>query len=129
MPAKFWRSSRCRGFDPNEFSKGISAAYWKELNANIKDPLLNKSIAGQYPPGSCFKMITGLAGLKSGKWARERRVFCPGYFTLGDHKFTCWRTQGHGSVNKQEALEQSCDVFFYTVGHEGGHRRHRRHGA
>ncbi len=74
-------------------------------------------------------MITGLAGLKSGKWARERRVFCPGYFTLGDHKFTCWRTQGHGSVNKQEALEQSCDVFFYTVGHEGGHRRHRRHGA
>lgn len=107
-------------FDPNEFSKGISAAYWKELNANPKNPLLNKATAGQYPPGSCFKMMTGLAGLKSGKFKRDRHVFCPGYFYLGDHKFTCWKTEGHGMMNMTDALEQSCDVFFYTVGHEAG---------
>ena len=107
-------------FDPNEFSKGILSGYWKELNANKKAPLLNKAIAGQYPPGSTFKMITGLAGLKSGKFTANSHVHCNGTFYLGSHPFTCWKTTGHGTVNMAEALEQSCDVFFYTVAHEVG---------
>ena len=107
-------------YDPNEFSKGITSNYWKALNDNKKAPLLNKAIAGQYPPGSTYKMITGLAGLKSGKFTAESRVHCNGTFYLGSHPFTCWKTTGHGSVNMAEALEQSCDCFFYTVAHETG---------
>ncbi len=107
-------------FDPNEFSKGIPAGYWKELNANKKAPLLNKAIAGQYPPGSTFKMITGLAGLKSGKYTANSRVHCSGTFHLGNHPFSCWKTDGHGSLTMAQALEQSCDVFFYTVAHDIG---------
>ena len=107
-------------YDPNEFSKGIQTAYWKELNANIKSPLLNKAIAGQYPPGSCFKMVTGLAGLKSGKFNAQTHVHCSGTFWLGNHPFTCWKPEGHGTMTMAEALEQSCDVFFYTVAHEVG---------
>ena len=107
-------------FDPNEFSKGITDKYWKQLNSNEKNPLLNKAISGQYPPGSTFKMVTGLAGLKSGKFSANSHVHCPGYFMLGNHRFGCWKVEGHGTVTMAEALEQSCDTFFYTVAHEVG---------
>jgi len=107
-------------FDPNEFSKGIKSDYWKELNANIRVPLLNKAIAGQYPHGSTHKMIMGLAGLKSGKFTEHSKVHCSGTFYLGNHPFGCWKTEGHGTVDMMQALEQSCDVFFYTVAREIG---------
>lgn len=107
-------------FDPNEFSKGIRQKYWAELNANEKVPLMNKAIAGQYPPGSTFKMITGLAGLKSGKFSTEKTVYCPGHFYLGNHRFNCWKPEGHGAVNLAQALAVSCDTYFYTVGREAG---------
>lgn len=107
-------------YDPNEFSKGIKQKYWDQLNAHEKVPLMNKAIAGQYPPGSTFKMITGLAGLRSGKFSAERRVSCPGYYYLGNHRFNCWKPEGHGSVNLVEAIAQSCDTYFYTVGREAG---------
>ena len=107
-------------FDPNEFSKGITDKYWKKLNANEKNPLLNKAISGQYPPGSTFKMVTGLAGLKAGKFSANSHVHCPGYFMLGNHRFGCWKVEGHGTLTMAEALEQSCDTYFYTVAHEIG---------
>lgn len=107
-------------FDPNEFSKGISTTYWKELNANEKNPLMNKAIAGQYPPGSTFKMITGLAGLKSGKFSSTHHIHCPGHYMLGNHRFGCWKVEGHGTVNMAQAIEQSCDTYFYTVAREVG---------
>lgn len=107
-------------FDPNEFSKGIKADYYASLRENKRAPLMNKAIAGQYPPGSTFKMMTGLAGLKSGKFTEHSRVHCNGTFYLGSHPFTCWKTEGHGSLNMAEALEQSCDVFFYTVARDIG---------
>lgn len=107
-------------FDPNEFSKGIATRYWKALNANIKAPLLNKAIAGQYPPGSTFKMVTGLAGLKSGKFNANSHIHCNGTFYLGNHPFSCWKTEGHGTLSMAQAIEQSCDVFFYTVAREVG---------
>jgi penicillin-binding protein 2 len=107
-------------YDPNEFSKGIKQKYWDKLNADEKVPLLNKAIAGQYPPGSVFKMMTGLAGLKSGAFTPEKHVYCPGYFMLGNHRFNCWKPGGHGSVNLTSALAGSCDTYFYTVGHDAG---------
>lgn len=107
-------------FDPNEFSKGIKSGYYKELNENKRAPLMNKAIAGQYPPGSTFKMITGLAGLKSGKFNENSRIHCSGTFHLGNHPFSCWKTEGHGTLTMAEALEQSCDVYFYTVARDIG---------
>ncbi len=102
-------------FDPNVFSKGISSDYWKELSRDKKAPLLNKAITGQYPPGSTFKMIVGLAALEARVITSATSVFCPGYFYLGDHKFNCWKEGGHGTVHYHEAIEQSCDTFFYTT--------------
>lgn len=107
-------------FDPNEFSKGIKYNYYESLKANKKAPLMNKAIAGQYPPGSTFKMITGLAGLKSGKFTARSHVHCGGAFYLGSHAFGCWKREGHGTLTMQQAIEQSCDVFFYTVAREIG---------
>jgi penicillin-binding protein 2 len=107
-------------FDPNVFSKGISSEYWKELSRDKKAPLLNKSIAGQYPPGSTFKMLVGLAGLEEKLITPDTRVFCPGHFMLGNHKFNCWKEGGHGHVNYHEAVAQSCDTFFYTLAQRMG---------
>ncbi len=103
------------GFDPNRFSTGISHAYWKELNDNPKNPLINKAIAGLYPPGSTFKMLVGLAALEKGIANLHTHVYCPGSFYLGRRQFKCWKPGGHGSVNVLEALSQSCDVYFYTM--------------
>lgn len=107
-------------FDPNQFSKGIRADYWKALNANERVPLMNKAITGQYPPGSTFKMLVGLAALRAGKINAETTVYCPGHFMLGNHRFNCWKPEGHGSMNYKSAIAQSCDTFFYTAGRAVG---------
>ena len=112
------------GFDPNIFSTGISSDYWKELSTDEKSPLLNKAIGGQYPPGSTFKMLVGMAGLEAGVINEHSSVFCPGHFMLGDHQFNCWKEGGHGTVNYHEAIAQSCDTFFYTVAQRLGIERY-----
>lgn len=103
------------GFDPNEFSRGISQKAWDALLASEQTPLMNKPIAGQYPPGSTYKMITGLAGLMEKKATPTTRFYCPGHMDLGNHRFHCWKRVGHGWMNLEEALEQSCDVYFYNI--------------
>jgi penicillin-binding protein 2 len=103
------------GYDPNSFSKGITSKYWGELQANIRNPLMNKAISGQYPPGSTFKLSMGLAALEAKVINQESRVYCNGGFMYGNHRFTCWRPEGHGSVNLHDAIMKSCDVFFYTM--------------
>lgn len=107
-------------YDPNSFSKGIGAQEWKALNADKKSPLLNKAISGQYPPGSTFKMIVGLAAMQAGIMKPWNTVFCPGHFTLGNHTFKCWKEGGHGTVDFHQAVAQSCDTYFYTVADRQG---------
>ncbi len=102
-------------YDPNSFSKGITTKYWGELQANPRNPLMNKAISGQYPPGSTFKPCMALAALHNKVINAEQRVFCNGNFVYGNHNFTCWKQGGHGSVGLREAIQQSCDVFFYTM--------------
>ena len=102
-------------FDPNLFSSGLPADLWEELLANPANPLTNKAVSGQYPPGSTFKMVTALAGLESGEVNTATRVYCPGHYILGKAKFHCWKSQGHGSVNMVMALRESCDTFFYEI--------------
>lgn len=107
-------------FDPNVFSSGIPADLWEELLADPTNPLTNKAVAGQYPPGSTFKMMTALAGLESGAIDANTRVYCPGYYMLGNRAFHCWKHQGHGSIDVVGAIRESCDCFFYEVGHRVG---------
>ncbi len=107
------------GFDPNLFSRGIPADLWSELLANETNPLTNKAVSGQYPPGSTFKMVTALAVLEAGI-SPDARVFCPGHYMLGGIKFHCWKPGGHGHMSMVPALEQSCDVYFYEMGRRIG---------
>lgn len=102
-------------FDPNHFTRGISAERWEELLADPAFPLTNKAIAGQYPPGSTFKMITALAALEAGVISEHTSTFCPGHYDLGRDKFHCWKKGGHGNVNLLDALAQSCDTYFYKL--------------
>lgn len=106
-------------FDPNLFSRGIPADIWEELLADETRPITNKAIAGQYPPGSTFKMVTALATLKEGI-SPFARVYCPGHYMLGRDKFHCWRPSGHGSVDMVAAIQQSCDTYFYDMGRKIG---------
>jgi penicillin-binding protein 2 len=108
------------GFDPNLFSKGIPVDVWEELLADPKVPLTNKAAAGQYPPGSTFKMVTAMAALDSGAIDLDHQVTCTGSVTIGDHEFHCWRKQGHGTLGLKDALAHSCDVFFYDIGKRAG---------
>ncbi len=107
-------------FDPNVFSSGIPADLWEELLANPTNPLTNKVISGQYPPGSTFKMVTAMAALESGAIDANTHVFCPGYYMLGNNKFHCWEKRGHGSVDVVGALQHSCDCFFYEASRRTG---------
>jgi penicillin-binding protein 2 len=74
----------------------------------------------QYPPGSTYKIITAAAGLEEGVISPKTRLFCPGYQEIGDRRFKCWKTAGHGWMRLSEAVVQSCDVFFYQVGQKVG---------
>ncbi|WP_334127728.1 penicillin-binding protein 2 [Sneathiella sp.] len=107
-------------FDPNAFAGGISSAEWKELIENPMRPLGNKAISGQYPPGSTFKMVVALAALEEGVTTPGQRVFCSGHTELGKHRFHCWRRGGHGWMDMEEAIAQSCDVYFYEIARKVG---------
>lgn len=110
-------------FDPNAFNTGLSQAEWESLVSNPKAPLTNKAIAGQYAPGSTFKMVVALAALEKGVINADTHVFCNGKIKLGNATFHCWKRGGHGSVDLSKALEQSCDVYFYEVARRTGIER------
>ena len=92
------------GFDPNTFARGITQAEWRELLDSQERPLHNKSIAGVYPPGSTYKMVTALAALESKAIEPWTRLPCVGHLELGNIKFHCWLKGGHGSTNVVEAI-------------------------
>ena len=102
-------------YDPNLFTSGISQRQWRELIGHPRFPLSNKSIAGQYSPGSTFKMIVALAALESGEVSPYQRFYCDGSIKLGKRRFRCWRRYGHGHVAMVQGLMESCDVYFYEV--------------
>jgi penicillin-binding protein 2 len=103
-------------YDPNAFAGGIDRATWNGLNTDELRPLSNRALQGKYSPGSTFKMAVGLAGLEEGVITPDFHVFCGGGQTFYGRFFKCWQKGGHGSVDLRHAIEQSCDVFFYTVG-------------
>ena len=104
----------------DEFIGGISVKAWNALLEDPRHPLLNKTVQGQYPPGSTYKIVTALAGLAEGVITPESILYCPGYYRFGNRTYRCWKRGGHGAVNLQKALSESCDVYFYQVGQRLG---------
>ncbi|OAI18942.1 penicillin-binding protein 2 [Methylomonas koyamae] len=105
------------GFDPNPFVSGISAKDYKALKDSEDQPLYNRALRGLYPPGSTMKPFYALAGLEYGVIDYGHRLFCPGYYKLPnvDHKYRDWKKWGHGMVDMNEAITESCDVYFYDL--------------
>jgi penicillin-binding protein 2 len=108
------------GFDPNLFVRGISQSDYTELTENDHRPLANKAVQGAYPPGSTFKVVTALAALEAGMITLDTKVRCPGYIEFGGTKFHCWKRGGHGSVDLERSLQESCDVFYYEIAQKVG---------
>ena len=102
-------------FDPNVFARGIKSEEWSALIKDRLRPLSNRSIQGQYPPGSTFKIIMTIAGLEEGLIQPESRISDPGYYVFGNRAFRDWKKQGHGSVDLHRAIVESCDVYFYQA--------------
>jgi len=107
-------------YDPNLFPRGIAPKDWTRLTNDPTHPLYNRAIQSVYPPGSTFKIIVSLAGLESGIIKLDDKVNCRGYITSGKHAFRCWKKGGHGAVSFHQALVESCDVYFYTMGERIG---------
>ncbi len=102
-------------FDPNKFVHGISENDWKELISNSKKPLINKPLAGLYPPGSTIKPIVALSALENDVVSPKFVVECRGSIELYGHTYHCWKDKGHGFMDLRNAIKQSCDTYFYEV--------------
>ncbi|MBT8117514.1 MAG: penicillin-binding protein 2, partial [Gammaproteobacteria bacterium] len=87
------------------------------LQQNAREPLFNRALRGQYPPGSTIKPFIGLAGLEQGITGGHSKNYCPGYYTLpgNTRKYRDWKRTGHGTVNLHNSIVQSCDVYFYDL--------------
>lgn len=115
-------------FDPNAFVDGIDARSYRELLRSQGRPLFNRAVNGQYPPGSTLKPFFGLAALELGLDKARQKVWCPGWFQLPgkEHRYRDWKRGGHGHVSLDEAIVQSCDVYFYELALDMGiDRMHR----
>ena len=104
-------------FDPNLFATGMSSNEFNGLQNDLDRPLFNRAVRGTYPPGSTIKPMLALAALTTGATNLTKKTVCVGYFRLPNstHRYRDWRPQGHGRVDLHDALEQSCDVYFYQV--------------
>lgn len=100
-------------FDNNMFAKGIKPDEYTRLITDKARPLLNRSIAGEYPPGSTFKPFLAAAALEEGTIDEHTSLNCSGGFSVGSWTFPDWTAHGHTDVKK--AIAQSCNVFFYSV--------------
>src|SRR5213592_3616217 len=107
-------------FDPNTFIPSIKAKDWQALRKDQSDPLVNRAVSA-LPPGSTFKLITSLAGLR--KNLTNAKYSCGGGVSYGEHFFQCWVAEKHythGTIGLTEAIKVSCDSFFYQFGNAGG---------
>ncbi len=104
----------------DKFIGGISYKNWQAMLDNPLHPLINKIVQGQYPPGSTYKLVTATAGLAERVITPDSIIYCPGYYRFGNRTYRCWKHSGHGAVDLNRALSESCDVYFYQVGQRLG---------
>jgi penicillin-binding protein 2 len=107
-------------YDPNMFAGGLDRAEWSGLTTDPLKPMQNRLIQGTYSPGSTFKIVMAIAALEEGVITPDTKVFCPGHGTFYGRSFKCWKPGGHGLMDVRHAIEQSCNVFFYTAGDKLG---------
>ncbi len=109
-------------FDPNLFVNGISTKDYQTLQNSPDKPLFNRALRGRYPPGSTTKPLLGLAGLELNRTTVSREEVCRGYYQLPDHahKYRDWKKWGHGPMNIENAIIESCDVYFYDLANKLG---------
>jgi penicillin-binding protein 2 len=105
-------------FNPNDFIGGISSKKFEALRTDPRKPLYNKALQGTYPPASTFKLATAIAALEGGVVGLGDRMPqpCTGSYKFGTRAFRCWEKKGHGSLTLAQAIERSCDVYFYQLG-------------
>jgi len=108
------------GFDPNLFVDGIDPQNWKELNESIDRPMVNRALAGTYPPGSTFKPYMALAALTYGKRRPEQRISDGGGFNFGGRFFRDDKVGGHGLVDMYKSIVVSCDTYYYMLANDLG---------
>ena len=104
-------------YDPSLWVRGMSAGKYAELNAEAAhNPFLNRAMNGLYPAGSTFKPFVAATALNAGIITPDTIFNCTGKFSVKGQTWKCWQTDGHGDVNLLQAIEQSCDVYFYNLG-------------
>jgi len=108
------------GFDPNLFVDGIDPVSWDSLNTSPDRPMVNRALAGTYPPGSTFKPYMALAGLELGKRTMQQTIFDPGFYNFGNHRFRDDKVGGHGTVDMYKSIVASCDTYYYMLGNDLG---------
>lgn len=109
-------------YDPNPFVNGIDSKSYNAL-LNAKDtPLINRALNGKYPPGSTVKPFLAIAALASGLRETDQTTWCKGWYSLKghEHRYRDWKKGGHGQVDLNYAIMQSCDVYFYSLAHDLG---------
>lgn len=107
-------------FDPNLFIDGISGRDYSGYLNDIKRPLYHKAVRGVYPPGSTFKTIMAVSALENEVIKPDDKIYCPGFYRVGNSLFHCDARRGHGHVDMHTAIKASCDVYFYEVGRRLG---------
>ena len=107
-------------YDPNAFAAGIDRVAWASLTSDEDRPLNDRAIQGRYSPGSTFKMAVATAALQEGVITPDFKVHCVGGATFYGRPFKCWKKGGHGTMDLRHAIEQSCNVYFYTIGNMTG---------
>ena len=107
-------------FNPNDFVEGIDSVTWKELNDSPQKPLYNRPLKGIYPPGSTYKPFMALAALENKKRTPSQSISDPGYFDFGNHTFRDDKKGGHGIVDMQKSIVESCDTYYYTLARDMG---------
>jgi len=107
-------------FEPGIFTGEIPKDVWSDLTDSKSAKLSNRALQGAFPPGSVFKMFVAAAALSEGVAEPTEQTFCPGFMRFGKRQFRCHKHSGHGRTNLYDALVQSCDVYFYTMGQRLG---------
>ena len=102
-------------YNPDLFTGLISNSDWQSVIADTNRPLLDRVANGLYPPASIFKMVVAIALLEKKLINPQDEIFCTGSYDFYDRTFGCWNPNGHGKINLEQAIVQSCDVYFYEV--------------
>ena len=103
-------------YDVSKLSGVISADIWKKLLTDPYHPLDDRACQSGYPPGSTYKLIAAIAALNENIIRPSRKSDCPGYFVIGNKTIRCWKPKGHGTLDLEGAIKNSCNVYFYQLG-------------